>query len=656
VTLDFSLEAGPAPGTSSCGTAGPAWTGIHLGQATLSTYQFDVSQGDDPLRPLPGWVINAPGPCGQASLTGLPKLELGDGGWIQSGPLEVSAGGGAFHATYTGLKLFTPWFSKPSNQPLGPVDAVFYDSAGSDQKYFKIPGLGSPPAQDWGRVSLKATNLELARAEGIGWALRGDLAFSFEDHGQKPFAALSTSAIAFDLSSGHARFESGATQGSIPLAALSCLPPHLGDTPLLLKAVNVSGLASASRRLSFDFDATLKLSQANDVLPDAPAHVVFGVHRQSASYDAPSPTTPQFSLTASFPPGNASTSSAALALAYVPGSTFYCGQVDLSLLGGKGLGAGTGTFVLGYDGTGKDGWLAHYNVPLAGGAGIPIAPPLPINLFSVNGGLGYNVDGKAFSNPLTCKTPFQITNTGVLFSAGMRAGTTDRTTLTLDGQLTIDPGHATRFDVDAWLLDSNPSGKGDVEGVLKWSDGAFRGKFWGGFEFLEDPTGIIGGHVVDLDLGSGENDAALDLLVSKSGEWHVWAGHNPKYNGGPPISGRVLFAKSDVWLMLGGQGLSNLDLDVGGRQKVEVGGCIWECCASAYAEFGCGLNLNVNPMGVSGSAHASFGVSLCGIGIDLGGDVGLGCCPPKAHVQVCADVVPCFPEGLCEACAGFNLK
>jgi hypothetical protein len=138
----------------------------------------------------------------------------------------------------------------------------------------------------------------------------------------------------------------------------------------------------------------------------------------------------------------------------------------------------------------------------------------------------------------------------------------------------------------------------------------------------------------------------------------VWAGHNPKYDAGPPISGRVLFAKSDVWLMLGGQGLSNLDLDVGGRQKVEVGGCVWECCASAYAEFGCGLDLSINPMGVSGSASASFGVSLCGIGFDLGGDVSLGCCPPKAHVQVCADVVPCLDPWptFCEACAGFDLE
>ena len=84
-------------------------------------------------------------------------------------------------------------------------------------------------------------------------------------------------------------------------------------------------------------------------------------------------------------------------------------------------------------------------------------------------------------------------------------------------------------------------------------------------DFLEDPTGLFGGHAVDLSLGSSETSAAVDLLVSKSGEWHVWAGQNPKNKSGSPISGRVLWAKNDVWLMVGGQGLSGLDLDVGGR-------------------------------------------------------------------------------------------
>jgi len=39
----------------------------------------------------------------------------------------------------------------------------------------------------------------------------------------------------------------------------------------------------------------------------------------------------------------------------------------------------------------------------------------------------------------------------------------------------------------------------------------------------------------------------------------------PKNKSGSPISGRVLWAKNDGWLMVGGQGLSGLDLDVGGR-------------------------------------------------------------------------------------------
>lgn len=657
VTLDFSRTEGKAPGSAACGGAGAAWTGIHLGKAPLSIYQFEVQKaGQSPLRDLEGWVVEGQGLCGQATVAGLPKLPLGDGGWIQSGALQVQAGGGAFSATFQGLQVFSPWFSQPGSQPLGPVDAVFYDSAGPDQKYFKIPGLGSPAAQDWGSVTLAAKDLELQRVAGLGWAIRGDFAFALRDHAKKPFASFATSSVAIELSSGHARLGGGQAQESIPLAGAAGPAPHLGDTPLLLKAVNVGAQASGDRRLAFDFDAMLKLSQANHVLPDAPAHVLFEVRRQGAGMAAPVPSTPAFALTASFPAGKSPTSEAAMSLQYVPGSTFYCGQLDLALLGGKGLGAGKGTFVLGYDGAGKDGWLAHYEVPLAGGAGVPIAPPLPINLFSIDGGLGFNIDEKAFSNPLTCKTPFQIAPTGVVFSAGLRAGTSDRTTLTLDGQLTIDPGTATRFDVDAWLLDGNPSGKGDIEGVLKWADGAFRGTFWGGYSFLEDPTGLFGGHAVELSLGSSQANAAVDLLVSKSGEWHVWAGKNPKNKSGSPISGRVLWAKNDVWLMVGGQGLSGLDLDVGGRQKLEVGGCVWECCASAYAEFGCGLEMSASPPKVKGSAHAEFGVKLCGLGFSLGGNASLGCCPPTAHVELCAEIKPCADwDGLCDACAGFGL-
>lgn len=657
VTLDFSRGEGKAPGAAGCGGGGPVWTGIHLGKAEISIYLFDVQKaGLSPLRPLDGWVIGAQGLCGEATVAGLPKLALGDGGFIQSGALQLAAAGGGFTATYKGLQLSSPWFAQPAGQPLGPVDAVFFDSAGPDQKNFKIPGLGSPAAQDWGPVTLAAQDLELRRAAGLGWALGGDFAFAFRDKAKKPFAGVATSDLAIDLASGLARFGAGQAQQSIPLAGAQGPPPHLGDTPLLLKAVNLSGEASAERRLAFDFDATLKLSQANHVLPDAPAHVLFEVRRQGAGMTAPEPSTPAFALEAAFPAGKSPTSAAAISLKYVPGSTFYCGALDLALLGGKGLGAGKGTFVLGYDGAGKDGWLAHYEVPLAGGAGVPIAPPLPINLFSIDGGLGYNIDGQAFASPLTCKTPFQIKPTGVVFSAGLRAGTTDRTTLTLDGQLTIDPGTAARFDVDAWLLDGSPSGKGDIEGVLKWADGAFRGKFWGGYRFLEDPSGLFGGHAVDLSLGSGEASAAVDLLVSNTGEWHVWAGQNPKNKSGSTVSGRVLWAQSDVWLMLGGQGLSNLDLDAGGRQKLEVGGCVWECCAKAYAEFGCGVKMSVSPPKVAGYASASFGVSLCGVGFSLGGDASLGCCPPSAHVELCAEVKPCLDwDGLCDACAGFDL-
>jgi hypothetical protein len=665
--LDLARDAGDGPSGPGCGPPATGWLGAHLGEATLHLMDFGLS-GVTALHPkVDGWVVRAGGLCGTTKTAGMSKKAWGEGGaWLAFGAAEAWAGAGMFKAWYRDFELFSPWFGAP----FGPVDVELFDSGkgGAGAYGAQIPKLGNAATQDWGTIAMTGSDLRLVKEEGVGWALGGHTVWDFEDPDGTPFARVETNKVFFRMADSLAYFPQGKYDLDIDLKGASQpQPPHLGDTAVDLLTVRLDSDLPSDGRLDFSFKSLLRLSDAQE-LPDPTTSVAFRLSQAGSGLVGSVPKTDPFKVTVEFPLGSP-TIKAGIDPHYEHGSTRFCGTLDLAMLGGKGLGAGTGTFVLGYGG-GVDGWLAHYRVPLGGGAGIPIAPPLPINLFSIEGGLGYNMakTGSApgkFENPfadeISCAEGFTPVSTGTIFAAGMTAGTTDRSTLTARGMFSVSKGFGTRFDVDAWLLEPDPTGKGDIEGVLAWKNGAFTGKFWGGFEFLEDPTGIFGGHVVDIDLGGSESSAAVDLLFSTSGEWHIWAGSNPSNKGGTPISGRVLFAKSQAWMMLGGQGAS-FELDVGGKQSFEVGGCIWKCCAEAYAEIGCGLQMAVNPMKIGGSANAKFGVKLCGVGFSLSGKAKLGCCAPYADVKLCADVKPCIKCGtfechptLCEVCAGFSL-
>jgi len=653
VALDLSRDAGPGSVSSYCGNGGPSFVGIHLGNATLHSYDFGIG---GMTNSVPNWAIEDSGLCGSAQLSGLPQHSLGDG-WLKIGSIDARAIGGGFSATYKGFQVFSPWFGKP----LGPVDLKMFDSGGSSYG-FSLPGLGDADLQDWGTVSMKASQIELVREQSVGWALHGATLFQFKTLDDKFFGQVDTDRLFFRLADSTVYFQGGKTSTEIALKGVAQpAAPHLGKAGIELLKVNLFGGSGQSEPLRFDFRHTLKLSSAAE-LDDPEIDTGFAIAKQGSGFAADGPNTAPFTGHVAFPIGNPQVEGT-VTPSYQYGSTRFCGGLNLGLLGGSGLGGGNALFLLLYDEqTGEDGWLAQYEVPVAGGTGMPIAPPLPINLFKIEGGLAYNLakadqspqkSSPPFSDPISCNSPLDIQKTGPLFAAGVEAGTTDHQTVTVRGMFSVSKTYGARLDVDAWLLRSDHSGPGDIQGVLKWQNSAFQGKFWGGYKFLQEPF-FNSGYAVSLDLGSSESAAAVDLLFASNGDWHVKAGD--QY--GTPITGRVLFATSKAWLGISGNGLSNLELKAGGKQEIGVHGKIWKCNADAGAKFSCGVDMGINPLKIGGSADASFGVSLCGVGFSLGGHVAMGCCAPYADVQLCADIKPCWDgwhPALCEVCGGFSL-
>lgn len=647
VTLDLSRSAGSGPSESSCGASGKTFAGIDLGHATLHMLDFG---GQPLLGDASGWVVGSEGVCGSTNLAGPIQRNWGEG-WLEIGGIVAEASDGAFHATYKDFEVYSPWFGKP----LGGKNLKIFDTGGT-QHGFTLPGLGDAPLQTWGDVTMKATDLSLIESEGIGWAIHGQTRFHFASTEGKFLAQLDTDRLYFKMADSEVYFKEGKSSTTIPLQGVSQPgKPYLGDVPLDLESVDLLSPHNAgTERLKFDFLTQPRLSSSR-ALTAPEVRIGYAIDKTAAkgsTYAAKGPATAPFKATFSFPRGTPQVAGS-ITPHYQPGSSFFCGGLDLGMLGGKGLAGGTATFVLGYDSsTGRDGWLAYYNVPVGGATGIPIAPPLPIDLFSINGGLGYNIaaaganpkkGSNPFAHPLTCGKHFTITDGGTIFAAGLEAATPDHTTVTVRGELSISKSWGTAFYVDSWLMSSDHNRPGDIQGVLRWDNGAFDGKLWGHYSFLDN--------TVQLSLGTSESDAAVDMMFAKSGDWHVYAGKKH----GTPIEGRVLFAKADAWLDLSGQGLSNIKVEVGGRQSVNLSASLEPICGDtgAHAEFDPDLTLGLNPPKIAGSAHASFSLSVCGYGVfSLDGDMALGCCGPYAHAHLCID--PC-PIISCNICGGFSL-
>jgi hypothetical protein len=269
------------------------------------------------------------------------------------------------------------------------------------------------------------------------------------------------------------------------------------------------------------------------------------------------------------------------------------GTVDLSQLGGPPI---TGQFRLGYM-NGHDYWLTRVSVPL-GAEGIPIVPVPPVmNLYRITGGLGHNFPISAFQdqNSLESQTP-QIDNS-FLFDAGVRLGMPDQFTYTVDGDLTIEATGSTpgaRLNFHSWILKPPDGGNGDFQGYLQYAGSNFDARAWGTMNLL--------GGVYQVSLGSGPNDAAIDMHFGPSAPWHIDAG---KKNG-PRITGTFLGMSSNMYVMLSGDGLS-----LGGGESINLTAGS-DSSISAYIRGDVDIGVTITPQPhISGDFSASVSAGAC---------------------------------------------
>jgi len=181
--------------------------------------------------------------------------------------------------------------------------------------------------------------------------------------------------------------------------------------------------------------------------------------------------------------------------------------------------------------------------------------------------------------------------------AGIRVGMPDQFTYTFDGDLVIKSGGSdsgARMDFHSWLLKPADNSNGDFQGYFQYAGSNFDGRLWGRLNFLNG--------VAYLDLGSGANDAAVDIHFGPSGPWHIDAGKQQ----GPRIRGHLLVSDADMYVMLSDQGLS-----IGGGESISlnVGD---NSVASAYVNGNVDAGLTITPQPhIAGDFSASVSAGVC---------------------------------------------
>ena len=646
IAIDLSDSEGNGPGGACAGSG--TWRGVALGSAKVKLNTLDLVTVEVPVS---DWVVKDH-LCGHLVRNNvLNNMPVGSG-TVSIGTVDVNApGDGTFSATYD-MDVLVPWL----NTHLKGTATLLESKEKEGELDFK--NLKSAAVErDFGPIHLHAQNFRFGTDQG-GWRVIADTTWNFKAEG-KAFtsSAVPVNNMHFNLS-GRAYFDNDANPtADIPLSGTVML----GKTKADLVALHLNGPGSGDNRLDLAFATKIHLS---DALPATDAQVNYGI--TGDHYTGVGPFTSPFTVNVAFPPGQPAISGsinpnytgpggsgelypgspisldAALTgaqgfgdslvpRAYLASPPFdpplfdpppssqarYNGSVDLAQFGGPPV---KGEFMLGYQGS-TDYWLTRITIGL-GEQGIPLAPPLPINLFAVRGGLGYHMALDSFkSQSSIADAPTDMGN-DLMFMAGMRIGSTDKFTYVMDGDLTIATGaHAgARMDFHSWIMKTSQDGDGDFQGYFQYGSGNFDGELWGkldlmsGIATIEAPKGAIKMHF-------------------GNGPWYIYFGRK----SGPRIKGTVVFVSADSYVEIGQVegvavgGSEHLDLHVGGdfarayikgfidmglqvtpqphvigdfSAGCEAGACVSSVCISAGVSAA--LHAEALPLDVSGSASLSL--------------------------------------------------
>ena len=626
-TLDLSQSDGTAPDTTMCvGAGGRNWIGVLLNGAKLTAFNFALQH--PPTADLNGWAIDGYGLCGRASFgSGTFTVDQGTLGWTG---IAAQATGGAFSATYSGLKVHVPWLNTDFTASQGTTLLKAGKGVGQGGIWLNLDSPSKVKLSE-GPITLTASNLSFGSVPSAGgWAVRSDTRFDFSSQ-QGEFAS-GVVLNGFDYGmNGAGTFADGSSSRHINLSGQH---GNIGGSTVDLESVDAQvGAISGSTRLAFAFDSKLTLSKT---LPSADVPVNYTITQASQTYTGNGPVTTPFDLDKPFPDANPSVH-LHMRPRYVGGAAsgsrsgvLFSSSLDLGMFGGPPV---SGQFVLGYVGS-DDYWIARALLDL-GPTGVTVAPPV-INLYKIGGGMGYNVSLASFQYQDLTQAQPQDDGT-LLFDASLLIGSPDHTEFGLSGDFVIKPGGQDpggRMDYHAWLLNPDWSGQSPIWGHFSFSGGVFDGT-------LNAQFNELGGQVAIDAL----NDAIH--MHFGGGQWYFHLGTQSN-----PLNGQLFFYHGQAWADIGSDGLG---LGLIARLDLDAGDCNG-ACGYIHDDWTVAAAITTAPISFSTTGSESFSVGACAGGFCLNANASayvalslpppyldfkfsLGGCPP-GHIDVGIQVLP----------------
>lgn len=613
VALDFSAKEGGGPG-NACGGGATDWIGARLDAAKVEPNLFHL---DTVKLPVSGWIVGegsgGNGLCGDIEVTEpVPKRVVGEGS-MAIHHLTATVRGGFLKTALYDMEVAVP------------ILGVTLSGTGSlmqvsgQQPTWNLAGLtGAAADRQLGTVRLQA-NTYLFGTDVTGWRVSADTKLTLAAEG-KPLATVNANGVRYGLD-GRIHFDDAAlATRTIGLSGASTL----GQNPVNLKSATLTGGGKGATRLGIQIATSLHLS---DALPSPNVDVAYAIVKSGDTVSATGPTSASFEVKIAFPaadPGMTATIhpqyvGTANAGGAQSGIKFYAGPGNavVDLFGSSG--PVQSAFVLGYSGN-SDYWMTLTNYNL-GPTGSPLVPPV-LNLFTVSGGLGYHVQTSKFIGLGDVRDITPSTGTGLTFLAGITAGTGDRTTFTVDGQLKMTETDKVRLDFTSWLLKQPSGSTGDFTGFIQYGGGSFDGQLWGGLSILD------GAVKVAADQG------AVDMHFGAGGPWHIYLGQR----NGPKIQASLLnLGGTDGYLMLSGDGYF-----VGSGANINLGGGIGPFSASVKGWLAAELGIEPLKPRVSGSATGGLSIKGCAFGLCVGPDasvtVKMAALPVEVSARACFEV------------------
>ncbi len=626
IRLDLSRSEGEEV---SCGTGGKDWVGVHLGNATLYPYLFDLTEMGLTVN---DWGITADGLCGHAEATGF-NTPFGDGaiGWDK---LSINAYKSSLSGYYKNFFVKMAW----PKVHLQSKNAHYSYTPGNNVKIqlgmYDLPVI----KEHYEHIDMEVTPESFSRKEEGGWGLLADVELTFRDDQQTIFAEdVSINDLFFTI-------HSEALYGG-PSIGLN-IQGQLGGADEVISAMDVTtGSSTEKRKLSLDFTTKFRMEGLGEA--EHPVHILYGINKeQGGDAYSTSPVLPtEIIIRSEFPDGDPITTNTftinyksdseqltnlgkypmyAANFGYASvfsdawpnmpllattgsvsggacGNDTFGGTVDTKMFAGSGKSI-AGTFRFGEENSSRY-WLTFFK-----GDNLHQHIYAGVFLEMVQGGLAYNFNADALIQDNgfgACPDPGKK----LLFSSGIGLSFTSTDVIRADGVLTIQPTESFyQYEVDVKLFNS-----ADLSGRLRYHQSAFDGEVWGTASLFENMV-----YLEAQEHGSG--------IHIDSGSWLFTLGTEAL-----PTQGHILSVNGGVFMKLG----NKVGFKAGGSYTQSLGDdyCCWGGFGvKGHADLTAAVDFTLNPAQIngtlSGNVHGKFVNPIKDIGLGVGVNGLIGCCNP----------------------------